>query len=324
MGSQSYEIWQDTGNVDFPFQLVDGSYTPVGISATYSIAQSERFRYWLGSTERGPAVVWQETGWGSPNRVSNHAIEAAIQGYLEAGESVSDAVGLVKQYVGHYFYELHFPSVRTVNGRPRGATWVYDETSSTQLGHPQWHEKAAWDGDWLADRVRSHTYVDDWGKHLVGDHTTGDIYEEAMSLYDDAGKELRFMRSAPWVGNEQERLFFSDLILDMQVGGVSNLVAGNTRVPQVCLQISDVGGFTWSDEIWVGAGMTGEYKARAIWNRLGASWNRCFRVVISDPIQRCLVDAFLTVNPGKQTSKGTFTTGAPGPGKPAWWNPALP
>ena len=302
MGSESYEVWQDTGNPDFPFQLIQGSYTQTGIEAPFSIAQSDKFRYFLGSSERGPVIVWQEAGWGSPIRISNHAVETAIQGYLRGGQIVSDAVGVCKQHGGHAWYELHFPTA--------DATWVYDETSSAQLGHPQWHERASWDtihAEWHADIGRSHAYIKAWGKHLVGDFRNGNIYEESFDCYDDAGVELRAMRSAPWIGSEQQRSTFSQFILDMQVGGYSNLLFDDPnprifptprlqRLPQACLQISDDGGFTWGDEIWVGAGMTGEYKARAIWNRLGMSWNRCFRVIVSDPIQRCFVDAYLTVN----------------------------
>jgi hypothetical protein len=40
-------------------------------------------------------------------------------------------------------------------------------------------------------------------------------------------------------------------------------------------------------------GLTGEYRKRVLFRRLGKSRNRAYRVVISDPINPRLVDAFV-------------------------------
>jgi Neuraminidase (sialidase) len=59
---------------------------------------------------------------------------------------------------------------------------------------------------------------------------------------------------------------------------------GNIDVidPQIMMQYSDNGGYTWSNEKWVSVGKIGEYKTKVRWSRLGSSRNRVFKIMYSE------------------------------------------
>ncbi len=117
------------------------------------------------------------------------------------------------------------------------------------------------------------------------------IYEMNLNFRDDAGDPLRWLRVSPSISAEGRRLFFSRLQLDIQVG--VGLTTGQGSDPQICMQFSDDGGRTWSNEKWTSMGKIGEYRRRVVWNRLGASFNRGFRFFGSDPVPVAIVAGFI-------------------------------
>ena len=294
-GTQSIEFWQDVGGATFPFQRISGGVIEQGCGAGFSPAKvGEGTVMWLGYDVRGEAVVWKATGY-NPQRASNHCVETALQGYRKAGARLDTCVGIAKQMGGHQFYELHVPAA---NGG-LGATWVYDDTASTQLGAAQWHEKASWDqGQWKAPIDRPHAYC--YGMHITGDAHSGNLYEESFDYFDHAGAPIRRMRSAPHLHNNGNMVFYGAMWVDAMVGASSKLLDGNghPRPPQMMRQSSNDGGFTWGNERWVSMGMTGQYRARARWNRGGRARDRCDRIIVTDPIQWVLINAELEIELG--------------------------
>ena len=59
------------------------------------------------------------------------------------------------------------------------------------------------------------------------------------------------------------------------------------------LRWSDDGGETWGPERWVSAGKIGNYGTRAIWRRLGRSYDRVYELVVTDPIPWRVIGAYL-------------------------------
>ena len=224
-------------------------------------------------------------------------METALQAYRKAGANLNSAVGTPKQIGGHQLYELHIPEANN----NRGACWVYDDTASTQLGSPQWHERLSWsNGDWAAPWGRYHAYV--WGKHIVGDFRNGNLYEESFDYLDDAGTPIRRMRSCPHLHSSGNMVFYGNFWVDAMVGGAP-LVAlldaeGNPRAPMMMRQISDDGGYTWGNELWRGVGMIGQYKARGQWTRGGRARDRCDRIIVTDPIRWVLINCEMDAEEG--------------------------
>jgi Neuraminidase (sialidase) len=75
----------------------------------------------------------------------------------------------------------------------------------------------------------------------------------------------------------------------------AGLTSGQGSDPQIMLDWSDDGGRTWSNELWRSAGKIGEYRHRAIWNRLGRFRRRTLRIRKSDPVKASFLTAFADI-----------------------------
>ncbi len=275
------EVYYDSGNANFPFSRLEGAFLQTGLVAPGSLQRCDNTIFWLGGDDKGAGIVWRANGY-TPLRISNHAVEAAIQSY----STISDATAYVYQDGGHTFYCLHFPSAN--NGL--GATWVYDQATQT------WHERAFWqNGQYIGDLARTHCYC--FGRHLAGDWQSGNIYVMSQSTYTDNGSPIRRVRTAPDLANGGKWTFYSELRLLMQTGVGLDGGATPGSDPQIVLKVSNDGGFTWGNERSVSMGQLGQYSLLVRWRRLGRSRNRAFQVIISDPVFVALIAADLdTVN----------------------------
>ena len=273
-GGQDTILFQDSGNISFPFSRVAGSQIEQGCGATLSPAIADNTVFWLGSDARGPAIVYRADGL-LPTRVSTHAVEEAMQGYA----TIADAIGSTYQAAGHVNYCLDFPTA--------GVRWVFDISTS------MWHERLYWNssnGTYSADIGRFHSFC--FGQHLVADFNNGNIYEMTRKAATDNGAPLRWLRSGPTVSNEGQWLFYANFVLDMQVG--DGLPAG--AVPMVSIRWSDDGGRTWCQPRVVSTGGVGRYSKRVRVNRCGRARNRCFEVSSTDPIaELTLLAAYFNV-----------------------------
>lgn len=288
LGGKTSEADWDSGNPDFPFERIDGAFMEQGAAAAAAAGKADNTIVWLGANENGKGIAWRANGY-TPVRISNHSIEWAWSQYPR----ISDAILYVYQDQGHTFAVFYFPSGnQQPDGSFLGATWVYDFATG------MWHER-----EWLdpqtgvahAHRGRAHMFA--FGKHLIGDRETGQIYDQSINYYDDNGNPKRWLRSAPHISQDGDMTYYSRLQLDMQMGdGVPQ--SGQGSAPTVVMQISNDGGYMWGNEVSITAGRVGQYKARAIWRRLGRSRDRCFRIFGTDPVPSALIEAYLSLNPG--------------------------
>ena len=282
-GKNTSEVWYNAGTAPFPFAAIPGAFIEEGIAAPASAAKFGNTVIWLGQSEEGGCVVWRANGY-TPQRVSTHAVEYAIQGYMRDGRTVTDAVAMTYQESGHIFYVLGFPSA--------DATWVYD--GATNL----WHERGTWDADnrqYCAWRPQSHAFA--FEKHLVGNFKTGIVHEMSIDKFTDAGGvPIRRLRRTPHLNVEDRTLFYHKLQVMLQSG--VGLSSGQGSDPQVMMRWSDDGSHTWGNEHWVSAGKMGQYSARAIWRRLGRGRNRVFEISVTDPVPWRVISANMDVSEG--------------------------
>ncbi len=166
-GSRTTEVWYNSGNADFPYQPVSGTFIEGGIIAPWSAAKLDNTVLWIGGDERGSGVVWRADGY-IPKRISTHAVESVLQEL----PLMSDAIAWTYQQQGHAFYVLYLPHAET--------TWVYDVATN------QWHERGIWDTNlirWTPHIGRCHTFI--FGHHLIGDRQSGQIYSMSLDLHTD-------------------------------------------------------------------------------------------------------------------------------------------
>lgn len=261
-----------------PFIPIQGAFAEFGAAALSATVQLDNSVFWIGADERGSAVAYRLEGY-SERRISTHAVEFAWQGY----STVADARAYTYQEDGHSFWVIYFPTANT--------TWVYDV--STQY----WHQRGSWNatnGTYDADHSQSHTF--NFGKHLVGDWASGNIYSQSTSILTDNGGILRWERRSPTQNDENRYIYFSEFEADMQVGAGPEPPLtdgnGNPRQPQVMFRWSDDGGYTWSSTYLLDCGYAGEFNKRVRKTLLGRARKRVWSLAGSDPVQSVVVNAY--------------------------------
>ena len=208
-GTNSIEVWYDSGATDFPLQRIQGAFNELGCAAPYSVAKMDNGMFWLGRDRRGQGMVYRANGY-TGQRISTHAVEWQIQQYSD----ISDAIAYTYQQGGHSFYVLTFPS--------GNATWVYDAATEA------WHERAGWvNGDFT--RHRSNCQMAFNNQIVVGDFENGNLYAFDLDVYADNGsiqKWLRSWRALPTGQNNLKRTAHHSLQLDCESGVGLNLYPG--------------------------------------------------------------------------------------------------
>ena len=287
LGEKQGQLYQDTGSVEI-YDPVAGGFIEQGAAALFATDLVDSATFWLGQNKDGQGIAWRLNGV-SPLRISNHAVESAWERYA----SITNAVSYSYVRKGHTFWVIYFPTANPAP-LPTSATWVYD--AATGL----WHEWSYWRADLGRDEAHHswwHQFA--FNQHLVGDWSTGNIYQLSPMLYTDAGNPIRRVRRAPHISKEKEPINFDELTVDFEsgVGPQPPLLdgLGNPRPPQAMLRWSNDGGKTWSNEQTVSMGAAGESLQRAVWRRLGQArrGSRVFELAVSDPVWCAIVDAYL-------------------------------
>ena len=199
--SAKKSVWYYNAGAGFPvFIPIQGAFAEVGSCATYAMVQADETVFWLSQDERGSLIANRANGYNG-QRISTHAVELKWQEYA----ITSDAVGWTYQEYGHTFWVIYFPTAN--------ATSVYD------ISQDLWHDRGFWveaNGKYIADRAMCHTF--NFGKHLVGDWASGNIYDLSSNYYDDDGAVIRGNRRTPSIQTGNEWLYFEQIEFVMQTG----------------------------------------------------------------------------------------------------------
>jgi len=273
LGEATSEPWYNTGQAPFPFAPYPGVLLQYGIAAPFSRAVLGLDLIWLGQAVEGRSMVLKATGF-TPEVISTYPVQTQIDGYVGVANALADSYS----DGGHSFYVLTFAQ--------QGVTWVWDAETG------MWCERGTWipaNNKFTAWRPRWHAYA--FSQHRMLDGETTSVYQMSSSFNSDVdGLEIRRLRRAPAIMNENKRIYYASFELDLEPGlGTS----GQGEDPQVMLRMSDDGGKTWGAEQMRSAGKTGQYSVRVEWNRLGAARRRVFEVSFTDPIPWKITNAYL-------------------------------
>lgn len=288
-----------SGAALFPFDVASGAVINVGIIAQYSAARIQSKQgstlAWLGGDDRGAGVVYALNGF-NYQRISDQALEY----WLSQQSEISDAVGMARQDEGQNFYDLWFPAANT--------TWTLD------VDNGWWHQrKSLVKGLQSAHLGRCHTY--NFGLHLVGDRTSGNVYNMSANFYSENVATGLFnlitrVRVGPSIANEggQITVPINEFQIDFQTGiGPQPPLTltdpkGRPRDPVAVFSYSEDYGRTWGSDRMIPCGQAGQFKVAAIDRRLGSwrSWTP--RVVVSDPVAWVIAGAYVN-STQQQTTK---------------------
>lgn len=267
-GTDTVELWDDTGQGDFPFGRAANGFVQLGCLNGRTIVGLDNSVFWLASdyTIRRLSGV-------TPVRVSTHAVEQ----FLSSIE-VASANAWTYSRGGHIFYVL------TCNQ----GTKVFDVTTG------EWHDRQTYGRDFW----RWGSTANAFGYQFVGDSTSNSVGYLSPTAYDELGETLRMEVTFQPVYAQQRRAFHRRLEIVCEVGNTT-VTTGQGSAPVMMASFSDDGGATWNNLPNRSLGAIGERRVRVTWFGLGSAEQRIYRVAVSDPVPVYITDALLEVEGGR-------------------------
>ena len=260
LGEVTTEPWWNSGVGQPPFDRIENAISQVGLGALHSVASTKDWFYFVGHDNQ----VYRANG-SNIQPVFTNALAREIAKFA----TIADAKGVAYNLEGQWMYEVTFPTAdRTFCHPENGET--FELSSGTDGGK---------------NIASSHAFV--FGKNLIGDSNSGNIYELDSETFTDNGDIIVRTRDTGSIhgellgaaGKSIEMNRF-ELVMETGVG----LLSGQGQDPKIVLSFSDDGGRTFST---VGAGTVGklgQYQHKIEWFALGSFYERVIRLQISDPI----------------------------------------
>jgi hypothetical protein len=283
-GERTGEVWYNAGLTPFPFAQRGGAFFETGIAAARSLSRFGTTMAWLGRDAHGIGAVYWMNGY-TPNEISTPAIRWQIQ-QIANQHGISDAVGWTYEREKHRFYVLTFPAGKK--------TFVFDALTEN------WHQRGLWSAsanDFVAYRPQFHTEA--FGKNLVCDRESGNIYALSSTVYTDVGgAALRRVRRFRQPGNENKTVFYASAELECERGVGLTDAAAQGFDPVVVLRSSNDGGQTFGADRSRRVGKRGQYATRVRWDMCGSGRDRVWELWSSDPVATRWFDFYVDAQPG--------------------------
>lgn len=273
LSTKSVEPWYVNGGIEPPISRVEGGLVQVGSAGSFCVTHTDKALYFLGHDR----TIYRLNAY-VPEQISKIAINHAIESY----ETVSDCFAWSIKYEGQSFIIFSFPS--------EGATWAYSEPFNT------WFELSTNQGRYVAN---GYAYC--FGKHLVSDYASGNIYELDINTFTDKGLSTVRERVLPPLTGEPlglsgGRLICSrlELLLERGIG----LPTGQGSNPVLMISVSEDGGKTFGAEEFIEVGELGQYAKKVEWYGFASGYEIVFKVRVSDPVPISITGAAADIQSG--------------------------
>ncbi len=268
-GEKTVEGQYDSGGSDFPFDRTQ-TFVEYGLAGTHAITRADNTVFWL--TDR---FTIRSLRGGTAGEVSDDALHAVIQGWTDPGT----ARGFTIDFRGHEFVTFRHPDGCIMLDAKTGA-WMKRES----YGQSTW--RAA-----CAARI--------WGRTIVGDATTGDLYVIDDDAYDENGAAMvRFIESRTMgPGGAPFTLDGVEVEIEPGVG----LVSGQGSDPKIWLELSRDSGKTFGARLERSIGARGITAKRITWGALGQfpPHGGVIRIGCSDPVSLVVGRAWADITPDR-------------------------
>ena len=267
--SRWLEVWKDTGNPDFPFEPL--SFTSRGLMAADAVVRCDRTLMFPGDD----GIFYRLDNY-NPVRISTHSIERLIQD--EASQA--DMRGFSWSRGGHSFACLS------------GTDWTRCYDAATGV----WHTRQSYGYDTWRGRYAMQA----WGKTIIGDGLSGKLGYLDSDTFTEFGDTMVWGVDSPPMHVFPNGGIVDAVHFDLATG--YGLSSGQGSNPLVMLQTSTDGGNSFGNYRELELGITGRYATRVTARRLGRFGPKgiVFRLRISDPVVRALVNVDVEVRPLKR------------------------
>lgn len=214
-GAKRSEIYYADGSSSVFVPVPGSGLVEVGTGAQYGGVTIDGTQYWWGQSEDSGPIAYRLEGYRYV-RISDEPRETSVRGF----PAWTDVECYAIEHDGHLWWVSRFPSAN--NGK--GFTWVYD------IKMQNWFQLAWFNqqtGEQVGHRSRCHAYA--FGKHLIGDPLSANIYQidvpklnasGTWDFCDDFGGPLVSDRIAAHAGSGKPRSwdFWSLLEFIMDTG----------------------------------------------------------------------------------------------------------
>lgn len=268
-GETTTEFWSDSGAADFPFARVGASAIEWGLAARWSVTKYMDSLVFLRRNRLGQVQICTLQGYNSM-QISSPDIDFQISQY----GAVEDATAFSYMIAGHPFYNISFPT--------GDETWEYDGQSKA------WGRRMSGDDG----RYRGEIQANYLNRSYISDFSNGKVYFVDASIYTDDGELIvrEFISRHQTIGDYSK---FPQIWFEMQTG--VGLVDGQGEAPKMMMSVSRDGGNTYGAEVVREIGRIGEYKQRAVFNRVGRARDWLYRIRITDPVNTVFISAWARV-----------------------------
>lgn len=278
-GRNTIEVFQNVGNLNFPFQRISGYVIPIGVSTKESMIEYNGTFAFIGADTGGQPAIYQFSGNGA-SKISTTAIETLLRKLTDI--EIENGFAWSYSQDGGIFAGFSFDSTSI----------CYDAKASALAGRPIWHQRESEELNNLT-RWRVNCILQAYGRFLVGDSERGIIGEMSLDFLTEYGEQIRRVATAGPFNSDTGSRFWHMVQLLVE-NGVGN---ADDPDPEVRMSYSDDGGrnFSYESVAGMGRGMgeVGDYKIRPTWYRLGyTNTSRIYRFEMSDPVKSVIIGLF--------------------------------
>lgn len=266
IGSQTTEIFYDSGDLNTPFIPYPGTVMQEGGSSSFGTGLLGEALYWVSQDNLGRDRVIRTSNY-QPEKISTDAIDFALAQVpdLSTGEVI------IYTQEGHEFIGWTFAN---------GDSLFFDATEN------EWHKRYGWNSatDVYTRYAARGACSTDAGV-IVGDYATGQLYTLDLDTFTDNGQPRKWLRRAPYLSAENQWLFLDQIELLCQAA--VGLISGQGQFANVMLRLSRDAAYSWTEAVFASMGQLGQSLNRCIWRSLGQV--RADRLVIeisgTDPVR---------------------------------------
>lgn len=254
-GTDSIQLFQNTGASGFPFQAIIGATIDKGVAARHSFIEFDNSFVFVGGGIGESIAIWRGLS-GAAVKVSTAAIDHALQQYTE--DEISDVFAWTYTEDGNFFVGFGLADT----------TYVYDATTSAIQGRPVWHQRESAGAAWRANHV-----IDVYAKNYVLDSENGRIGWLDRTFTTEYGEDITREFTGAYLYNQGQSFTISLMELKTESGVGNQKGTGHGENPQVESLISVNNGKVFTSLGSRSLGTFEDFDARQVWKRLGRAEN---------------------------------------------------
>ena len=272
-GTQTTEPWEDSGGT-IPFTRINGALLNTGTYSKDSIAKFEDTIFFFTNKRKVARLdVYNLT-----------IISTPYDKFIQDLDTIDDVVVFTMSSIdGLDLLVLSFPSENVTLAHNIG---LYNATNG-EIN--DWYELSYWNNNRRNQFLGiNHVFAENWGVHLIGDRTTGKIYEVTPEALTDAGTTIKHTVKTGWInhGSDEDKL---SVVLRLIFKSGEGKSGETSTAPSVWIRWRDDGNSDWGNKIALDLGKIGYRNYVKEIRPMGIYSSRQYEIIFGDQADYVLV-----------------------------------